>query len=145
MSTAAAFIKRMVKNCFPAFPVGVMYPGCMVTGKRRLAEKITAAGVGTPVFERSMEVNMAEELELKEEKLQNRLQRIQALEEEVSKKEKALKEKEKSKKQMLLRLSPGLWDEIAAWAEDDFRSVNSQVEYLLSECVRKRKSDKKSS
>ena len=28
---------------------------------------------------------------------------------------------------------------IAAWAEDDFRSVNGQIEYLLTECVKQRK------
>ena len=43
------------------------------------------------------------------------------------------------KKQVPLRLSPKLYDAIAAWAEDDFRSVNGQIEYLLSECVRQRK------
>ena len=53
--------------------------------------------------------------------------------------EKKLKEKEKAKKQVLLRLSPSLWEEIAAWAEDDFRSINGQIEYLLAECVKKRK------
>ncbi len=75
-------------------------------------------------------------LEDKEQKLQERLERLNALEEEILKKEKSLKEKEKAKKQMLLRLSPSLWDEIAAWAEEDFRSINGQVEYLLTECVR---------
>ena len=43
---------------------------------------------------------------------------------------------EKGKKQVPLRLSPKLYEAIAAWAEDDFRSVNGQIEYLLSECVR---------
>lgn len=43
------------------------------------------------------------------------------------------------KKQVPLRLSPKLYDAIAAWAEDDFRSVNGQIEYLLTECVRQRK------
>ena len=43
-----------------------------------------------------------------------------------------------SKKQIPLRLSTKLYDAIAAWAEDDFRSVNGQIEYLLSECVRQR-------
>ncbi len=43
------------------------------------------------------------------------------------------------KKQLLLRLNPKLYNELAAWAEDDFRSVNGQIEYLLSECVKKRK------
>ena len=43
------------------------------------------------------------------------------------------------KKQFPLRLSAKLYDAIAAWAEDDFRSVNVQIEYLLTECVRQRK------
>lgn len=44
-----------------------------------------------------------------------------------------------AKKQVPLRLSPKLYAAIAAWAEDDFRSVNGQIEYLLTECVRQRK------
>ena len=40
------------------------------------------------------------------------------------------------KKQVPLRLSEKLYNEINAWAEEDFRSVNGQIEYLLSECVR---------
>lgn len=48
------------------------------------------------------------------------------------------------KKQVPLRLSAKLYDAIAAWAEDDFRSVNGQIEYLLSECVRRRKKNGKS-
>ena len=52
-------------------------------------------------------------------------------------------EKDKQKKQILLRLSQSLYKEIAAWAEDDFRSINGQIEYLLSECVKKRKSGKR--
>ena len=47
--------------------------------------------------------------------------------------------KEKAKKQLLLRLSPALWQELAAWAEDDFRSINGQIEYLLTECVKRGK------
>ena len=43
------------------------------------------------------------------------------------------------KKQIPLRLSEPLYSAIAAWAEDDFRSVNGQIEYLLTECVRQRK------
>ena len=46
---------------------------------------------------------------------------------------------ENAKKQIPLRRSPKLYDAIAAWAEDDFRSVNGQIEYLLTECVRQRK------
>ncbi len=47
--------------------------------------------------------------------------------------------KEKDQKQVLLRLSSSLWKELAAWAEDDFRSINGQIEFLLTESVRKRK------
>lgn len=46
------------------------------------------------------------------------------------------------KKQIPLRLSEKLYADIAAWAEDDFRSVNGQIEYLLTECVKRRKSGK---
>ena len=43
------------------------------------------------------------------------------------------------KKQIPLRLSEKLYRELAAWAEDDFRSVNGQREYLLTECVKQRR------
>jgi hypothetical protein len=46
---------------------------------------------------------------------------------------------EDKKKQVALRLSKTLYNDIAAWAQDDFRSLNGQIEYLLAECVRKRK------
>ena len=46
---------------------------------------------------------------------------------------------EQPKKQLPLRLSAKLYNAIAAWAEDDFRSVNGQIEYLLTECVKQRK------
>ncbi|MGX7199170.1 ribbon-helix-helix domain-containing protein [Enterococcus nangangensis] len=45
----------------------------------------------------------------------------------------------KPKKQVPLRLSGELYDELMAWAEDEFRSVNGQIEYLLTEAVKKRK------
>jgi len=50
---------------------------------------------------------------------------------------------ENQKKQIPLRLSTKLYNAIAAWAEDDFRSVNGQIEYLLTECVRQRKKNGK--
>ena len=49
---------------------------------------------------------------------------------------------DKEKKQVPLRLSKSLYDELARWAEDDFRSLNGQIEYLLTECVKKRKKNK---
>ena len=80
-----------------------------------------------------------EELRRREEQLEARLARIADLETAVRQREKAAKEKEKAKKQVLLRLSPSLWDEIAAWAEEDFRSINAQIEFLLTEAVRSRR------
>lgn len=47
------------------------------------------------------------------------------------------------KKQIPLRLSSKLYDQIAKWADDDFRSVNGQIEYLLTECVKQRKKNGK--
>ncbi|MGY3664370.1 MAG: PTS ascorbate transporter subunit IIC [Roseburia sp. 1XD42-69] len=47
------------------------------------------------------------------------------------------------KKQVPLRLSESLYASIASWAEDDFRSVNGQIEYLLTECVRQREKNGK--
>ena len=46
---------------------------------------------------------------------------------------------EKQKKQVPLRLSAKLYAELMQWAEDDFRSLNGQIEYLLTECVKRRK------
>lgn len=43
------------------------------------------------------------------------------------------------KKQVPLRISEELYDELAAWAADDFRSINGHIEYLLTLCVRQRK------
>jgi hypothetical protein len=51
----------------------------------------------------------------------------------------------KEKKQVLLRLSSSLWEELAGWAEDDFRSINGQIEYLLHESVKQRKRTNKKS
>ena len=45
------------------------------------------------------------------------------------------------KKQVPLRLSPTLYTALMEWAEADFRSLNGQIEYLLTECVKRRKGD----
>lgn len=47
------------------------------------------------------------------------------------------------KKQIPLRVSEKLYNALAAWAENDFRSINGQIEYLLTECVKQRKKDGK--
>ncbi len=49
-----------------------------------------------------------------------------------------------NKKQLPLRLSKKLYEAIASWAQDDFRSINGQIEYLLTECVKQRKKNGKS-
>ena len=43
------------------------------------------------------------------------------------------------RKTFLLRLDPRIWDEIQAWASQDLRSVNGQIEYLLREALVRRK------
>ena len=43
------------------------------------------------------------------------------------------------RKSFLLRIDADLWAELEAWAQDDLRSVNGQVEYLLRQAVLKRK------
>ena len=84
---------------------------------------------------------MSKELDMdaREKELKDRLQRLNQLEEDIKNKEKQMKEKEKAKKQVLLRLAPSLWEDLAKWADEDYRSINSQIEYLLAECVRRRK------
>lgn len=47
--------------------------------------------------------------------------------------------KNNNKKQIPLRISDGLYEELERWADDEFRSVNGQIEYLLSQCVKYRK------
>jgi len=45
----------------------------------------------------------------------------------------------KERKAFLLRIDPALWAELEAWAQDELRSVNGQVEMLLKQAVAKRK------
>ena len=82
---------------------------------------------------------MTDKLDKREEELEARLKRISELEKKVIEKERALKNRESAKKQVLLRLSPTLWEDISEWAEADFRSINGQIEFLLAEAVKKRK------
>jgi len=43
------------------------------------------------------------------------------------------------RKSFLLRIDPALWADLEAWAQDELRSVNGQIEYLLKQAVAKRK------
>ena len=44
-----------------------------------------------------------------------------------------------SRKPFLLRIDPGLLEDLESWAKDELRSVNGQIEYLLKQAVMKRK------
>ena len=43
------------------------------------------------------------------------------------------------RKPFLMRIDPALWAELEAWAQDELRSVNGQIEYVLRQAVQKRK------
>ena len=43
-----------------------------------------------------------------------------------------------SKKGFLLRLPQPLFDELRRWAEQDMRSINGQIEWLLRKSLRER-------
>ena len=40
-------------------------------------------------------------------------------------------------KKFLLRLDPRLFDALRRWADDDLRSINAQIEYLLTNQARR--------
>jgi hypothetical protein len=44
------------------------------------------------------------------------------------------------RKPFLLRIPPGLWQDLEKWAADDLRSVNGQIEFILRQAVARRKS-----
>ena len=48
------------------------------------------------------------------------------------------------KKKFLLRIDEALWNDLAAWAADELRSVNSQIEYILKHAAGARAGSKKS-
>lgn len=43
------------------------------------------------------------------------------------------------RKSFLLRINPKLWKDLEAWAQEDMRSVNAQIEFLLKQAVNKRR------
>jgi hypothetical protein len=43
------------------------------------------------------------------------------------------------RKAFLLRIDPKLWGELEAWAGDELRSVNGQIEFLLRQAVQQRR------
>ncbi len=45
----------------------------------------------------------------------------------------------KSRKAFPLRIDPQLYQELEAWAQQEFRSVNGQIEFLLRDAVSRRR------
>lgn len=45
----------------------------------------------------------------------------------------------KSRKPFLLRLDPVLYQELEEWAQQELRSVNGQIEYLLKQAIQQRR------
>ena len=43
------------------------------------------------------------------------------------------------KKAFVLRIQPETLKELERWAQEEFRSVNGQIEFLLNDALRKRK------
>ena len=43
------------------------------------------------------------------------------------------------RKSFLLRIDPELWKDLERWSQDELRSVNAQIEYILKQAVQKRK------
>ena len=46
-----------------------------------------------------------------------------------------------SRKPFLLRINPALYRELEAWAQQEMRSVNGQIEYLLKDAVARRRKE----
>jgi len=47
-----------------------------------------------------------------------------------------------TRKPFLLRISPELLAELRSWAAQEMRSLNGQIEYLLKQAVKERRSEK---
>ena len=43
-----------------------------------------------------------------------------------------------SRKSFLLRIDPKLWSELELWAQEELRSVNGQIEFILRQAVNAR-------
>ena len=75
-------------------------------------------------------------LDSREKKLLARKEKLDALEEEIRRREQELKARDAKRKQIILRLPETLWKDIARWSDEEFRSINGQIEYLLTRNVR---------
>lgn len=48
----------------------------------------------------------------------------------------------KERKPFLLRLDPALYESLEQWAQQELRSVNGQIEFLLRQAVNRRRGGK---
>lgn len=78
----------------------------------------------------------------REERLRRRLEELEQREKMLKEREKALIAGEQEKKQVLLRIPLSLWFSLARWADQDLRSINGQIEYLLTRAVREKEKNK---
>ena len=46
------------------------------------------------------------------------------------------------RKAFLLRMNPKLWEELESWAQEEMRSVNGQIEFILKQAAQKRRGRK---
>jgi len=47
----------------------------------------------------------------------------------------------KQRKSFLLRMDPALYEALEKWAQQELRSLNGQIEYLLKEAVARRRKE----
>jgi hypothetical protein len=47
------------------------------------------------------------------------------------------------KKAFVLRINPEMLKDLEAWAADEFRSINGQIEYLLQQALKEHKKGRK--
>jgi hypothetical protein len=60
----------------------------------------------------------------------------------VAKSDAKSRDEPQERKPFLLRLPPELMEELRIWANQDLRSLNAHIEYLLREAVKRRKTSK---
>ena len=71
----------------------------------------------------------------REARLEDRLAELEKREQAIQEREEALRAAEQ---EVLLRIPMSLWNALARWADRDLRSINGQIEYLLTRAVREK-------
>lgn len=102
----------------------------MRTKEKNLAQKTPKTSSEKPLEE--------SDLKQREDRLLARLAEVEKREERLREREETLHAAEQEKKQVLLRIPLSLWLSLARWADQDLRSINGQIEYLLTQAVREK-------